>query len=85
MPKLWNCGNDVPQGVGNPLAIVAQQFDMRPNPKTGVITGAVARSKSSVEMWKRLFYSQGQELRQIEQVPTSEKFPVRPTEEKQYS
>jgi hypothetical protein len=37
----WNCGNNVPQVVGNPLAIVAQQFDMRPNPTTGVITGAV--------------------------------------------
>jgi hypothetical protein len=39
--QLWNCGNNVPQVVGNPLAIVAQQFDMRPNPTTGVITGAV--------------------------------------------
>jgi hypothetical protein len=37
----WNCGNNVPQVVGNPLAILAQQFDMRPNPTTGVITGAV--------------------------------------------
>jgi hypothetical protein len=39
--QLWNCGNNVPQLVGNPLAIVSQQFDMRPNPTTGVITGAV--------------------------------------------
>jgi hypothetical protein len=34
-------GNNVPQVVGNPLAIVSQQFDMRPNLTTGVITGAV--------------------------------------------
>ena len=27
--------------VGNPLAIVAQQFDIRPNPTTGIIIGAV--------------------------------------------
>jgi hypothetical protein len=37
----WNCGNNVPQVVGNPLAIVTQQIDMRPNPATGIITGAV--------------------------------------------
>src|SRR3981081_3813099 len=37
----WNCGNNVPQVVGVPLAILAQQFDMRANPTTGVITGAV--------------------------------------------
>jgi hypothetical protein len=39
--QLWNCGNNLPQVVGNPLAIVAQQFDMRPNPTTAVITDAV--------------------------------------------
>lgn len=39
--ELWNCGNNVPQIVGNPYAIVAQQFDMRPNPTTGLIVGAV--------------------------------------------
>jgi hypothetical protein len=38
---LWNCGNNVPQVVGNPFAIVAQQFDMRADPVTGIITGAV--------------------------------------------
>jgi hypothetical protein len=26
---------------GNALAIVAQQFDMRPNPTTGLISGAI--------------------------------------------
>ncbi len=36
--ELWNCGNNVPQVQGNALAIVAQQFDMRPNPTTGVIS-----------------------------------------------
>jgi hypothetical protein len=25
--NLWNCGNNIPQVVGNPYAIVAQQFD----------------------------------------------------------
>jgi hypothetical protein len=30
-----------PTSGRNPLAIVAQQFDMRPNPTTGVSTGAV--------------------------------------------
>jgi len=39
--ELWNCGNNVPQIPGNALAIVAQQFDMRPNPGTGLITGAI--------------------------------------------
>jgi hypothetical protein len=38
---VWNCGNNVPQVVGNPLAIVSQQFDMRPNLTTGVISGTV--------------------------------------------
>jgi hypothetical protein len=37
----WNCGNNVPQVGGNPLAIVAQQFDVRANPTTGLITGSV--------------------------------------------
>jgi hypothetical protein len=70
MVKLWNCGNNVPQVVGNPLAIVAQQFDVRPNPTTGAITGTVYGS-NQILCWKRLFNSQGQELRQIEQVPMS--------------
>lgn len=39
--ELWNCGNNVPQIQGNGLAIVAQQFDMRPNPTTGLISGAI--------------------------------------------
>jgi hypothetical protein len=39
--ELWNCGNNVPQIVGNPFAIVAQQFDIRPNPTTGLISSAV--------------------------------------------
>jgi hypothetical protein len=39
--QLWNCGNNVPPVVGNPLAIIAPQFDMRPNPTTGGTTGAV--------------------------------------------
>jgi hypothetical protein len=37
--QLWNCGNNVPQTSGG--AIVAQQFDMRANPTTGVISGSV--------------------------------------------
>ena len=82
MPKLWNCGNNVPQVVGNPLAIVAQQFDMRPNPNDWRNHCSGLRLEPN-PLWKRLFNSQGQELRQIEQVPMSEKFPVRPTEEKQ--
>jgi hypothetical protein len=36
--ELWNCGNNVPQAGNNSVAIVAQQFDMRPNPATGVIS-----------------------------------------------
>jgi hypothetical protein len=39
--ELWNCGNNVPQVVGNPFAIVAQQFDIRPSPTTGLISSAV--------------------------------------------
>jgi hypothetical protein len=39
--ELWNCGNNVPQVVGNPFAIVSQQFDMRANLTIGVISGAV--------------------------------------------
>jgi hypothetical protein len=39
--ELWNCGNNVPQVQGNAFAIVAQQFDMRPNPTTGLIAGSV--------------------------------------------
>jgi len=38
LPNLWNCGNNVPQIQGNAFAIVAQQFDMRPNPTTGLIS-----------------------------------------------
>lgn len=30
---------------GNGLAIVAQQFDMRPNPTTGLISGAIYGSE----------------------------------------
>lgn len=37
--QLWNCGNNVPQTSGG--AIVAQQFDMRANPTTGLISGSV--------------------------------------------
>jgi hypothetical protein len=37
--QLWNYGNNVPPVVGGPEAIVAQQFDMRANPVTGVISG----------------------------------------------
>jgi hypothetical protein len=40
--ELWNCGSNVPQ-VEEGAAIVAQQFDMRPNPTTGVISGATYR------------------------------------------
>jgi len=39
--QLWNCGNNVPQIIGQPYAMVAQQFDMRANPTTGVISGSV--------------------------------------------
>jgi hypothetical protein len=39
--ELWNCGNNVPQIQGNSFAIVAQQFDMRPNPTTGLISGSI--------------------------------------------
>lgn len=38
--QLWNCGNNVPMIQGS-NAIVAQQFDMRANPSTGVISGSV--------------------------------------------
>jgi len=36
--ELWNCGNNVPQAENNSVTIVAQQFDMQPNPATGVIS-----------------------------------------------
>src|SRR5690348_7568385 len=39
--ELYNCGANVPQVVGAPNAIVQQQFDMRPNPSTGLISGAI--------------------------------------------
>jgi PAS domain S-box-containing protein len=34
--RVCVAGNNVPQVVGNPEAIVAQQFDMRANPTTGL-------------------------------------------------
>jgi|SRR5271157_3424329 len=39
--QLWNCGTNVPQVIGQANAIVAQQFDMRANPVTGLISGNV--------------------------------------------
>src|SRR5208282_3786366 len=39
--ELWNCGNNIPQIIGQSNAVVAQQFDMRPNPTTGLISGSV--------------------------------------------
>ena len=39
--QLWNCGNNVPQIIGNPYAIVSQQFDMHPSPTSGLISGSV--------------------------------------------
>jgi len=40
--QLFNCGTNVPQvSGGTPTTVVAQQFDMRPNPSTGLISGAV--------------------------------------------
>src|SRR5260370_545653 len=39
--QLWNCGTNVPQIIGNSQAVVAQQFDMRPNPASGLISGVI--------------------------------------------
>jgi len=42
--SISNCGTAAitsPRYRGNAFAIVAQQFDMRPNPTTGLISGAI--------------------------------------------
>lgn len=39
--ELWNCGDNVPQLSEGTGAIVASQFDMRANPTTGIISGAI--------------------------------------------
>src|SRR6266568_4618682 len=43
--QLWNCGTNVPQIIGNSQAVVAQQFDMRPNPASGLISGVIFGNK----------------------------------------
>jgi len=39
--QLWNCGNNVPQVIGNSAAIVTAQFTLYANQTTGLISGSV--------------------------------------------
>jgi hypothetical protein len=39
--QIWNCDNNVPQVVGVPQVVVAQQFTLRANTTTGLIPGWV--------------------------------------------
>lgn len=39
--ELYNCGTYVPEVLNNPTAIVEQQFDLYPNPTTGLVSGTV--------------------------------------------
>lgn len=39
--QLWNCGNNIAQVYGNPSVIVQQQFVIRANSTTGLISGMI--------------------------------------------
>lgn len=39
--QLWNCGPNTPQIIGNPTAIVQQQFDIHADQTTGLISGSI--------------------------------------------
>jgi len=39
--ELFNCGTYVPQVLNNPTAIVEKQFDLHPDPTTGLVSGSI--------------------------------------------
>ena len=73
-PFISQSPSSFPQVVGNPFAIVAQQFDIRPNPTTGLISSAVygkdqilCGNVASTEWLVTEFKSSGQTARQPRQ------------------